>query len=341
MNDNTVQKLNMAGAAGAGLGTYILSNIYGNKLLSKYISNNFNLTTTPQDVLEYRQAIQNAIQAEGFDSYGLKILDCSKQEGIDILNEDEKYYLDKFNKKLKNAKTGLAKYLIKKFGKRKLQKKINYLDNIRNGGNAYAAQRIINGQKTNVIMINMEKFPSAVFHELGHHKNHRSLNPISNNLLYGILRNNKYIKHSLRWILLITLFTNNNKNPNPYKSNPFYPVGKFIKDNCAILAGLVGIPLLAEETMASIHGQIMGKKYLPKTQWKSMTKTHTVSFLSYAKLTAMFVVSMFLAKLARDGLVSALPKLQKIKSKYITKKPAVTQYNQSYNRVSMNDFLNK
>lgn len=320
MNDNTMQKLNMAGAAGVGFWTYVYSNVHGNNFISKHFWLKTDTKFTPQDIFEYRQAIQKAIQSERFDSYGLKIIDCSKPEGMSLLQEDKNHCIDSYYKKLNNAKNVFSKYLIKKFGKRKLQRKLNYLDDIIYGKNACAAQRTINGKKYPTIVINMEKFPSAVFHELGHHKNHRSFCSIADRFLYGVLRNKKYMQHTLLGILLVSLFTNKKPNQNSHKTNPLYPVGKFIKNHCVLLAGLVCLPLLGEETMASVNGQILGKKYLPKQQLKSMTKTHINSFLSYAKYSSMFCVSMFLANMARDGYIFAMSKAQDLKPQYFDSK---------------------
>ena len=320
MNDNTVQNLNMACAAGVGLGTYVYSNVRGYSFISKHFWIKADKSPSPQDIFEYRQAVQKAIHSEGFDKFGLKILDCSKPEGMRLLQEYEKKCIDSYNEKLNKAKNGFSKYLIKKFDKAKLQRRINYLYLIKEGRNAFAIQRTINDKKYPTILINMEKFPSAVFHELGHHKNHRKLGNIADSFLYGILRNKKYMQRSLWGILLVSLFTNKKRNKNPNKTNPLYPVGKFIKDHCALLAGLVCLPLLAEETMASVNGQILGKKYLPKQQLKSMTKTHINSFLSYAKYLGMFCVSMFLANMARDGYIFAISKAQDLKSKYFDSK---------------------
>ena len=217
MNDNTVQNLNMACAAGVGLGTYVYSNVRGYSFISKHFWIKADKSPLPQDIFEYRQAVQKAIHSEGFDKFGLKILDCSKPEGMRLLQEYEKKCIDSYNEKLNKAKNGFSKYLIKKIDKAKLQRRINYLYLIKEGRNAFAIQRTINDKKYPTILINMEKFPSAVFHELGHHKNHRKLGNIADSFLYGILRNKKYMQRSLWGILLVSLFTNKKRNKNPNK----------------------------------------------------------------------------------------------------------------------------
>ena len=338
MNDCTKRNLTIASGVSAGLGAYMLSNCYGNKYVHKYFCDKIKMNVSPQDANEYKIAIQKALKNEGFDEYGVKIYDASTPEGVNIINQILEDHKNNIQNKVTRAKNPLSKYLQQKLAKYKIKKVEKGFSAIFAGRNACAIQRVKKSTKEiqSLILSNMEKDPDSVFHELGHHQNHRSLNKTADYFLYKFLLNKKYISRSILGILLVSLFTNKTQNPDSNKSNPFYPVGKFIKDNCGKLAALACIPMLAEETIASINGQKLGQKYLPKKQWQSLTRAHLRSFSSYAKFTAITGLSVYLANLVRDIIVSDAPKLGNKMIQRLKKEDNLYK-----NKISMSTFIGK
>ena len=338
MNDVTKRNLTLTGGASAGLGTYVLSNYYGNKYVQKYFCDKIKMNLTPQDAAEYQKAIQLTLKNEGFDKYGVKICDASTFEGANTINQILDDYRNHMQNKVTNAKNPLSKYLYKKLAKIMINNVEKRHNAIFQGKNACAMR--ITKKGTNeiqrLILIDMKKLPQVVFHELGHHQNHRSLNKIADYFLYCFLRNQKYISCSILGILLVSLFTNKTQNPDSNKSNPLYPVGKLIKDNCGKLAALACIPILAEETIASVNGQKLGEKYLPKKQWQSLTRAHLWSFSSYVKFTAIAGLSVYLANLVHDFIVSDAPKLGNKMIQRLKKEDNLYK-----NKISMDVFINK
>lgn len=225
-----------------------------------------------------------------FKNHKMEILDISQIDYNMFLHEK----IGNGIKHLADKRIKTSNPIIKWYLKRKIDRKIKFIK--------YTQQRVLKGENAyftgnRQVVINMKKFPQALFHELGHAQDSIHTKPLC------YLRGNKLIKALPLVILTASLFTkpkpNETKDKNEFQKAA-YKTGSFIKNNCGKLMALTLAPMVIEEGLASLRGQINAKRYLNKADLKSVTKSHIHSFASYSVFAMTAGVAMYMANKIRD-----------------------------------------
>lgn len=334
MNERTEHSIILAAGTCSGFAAYTAAGKYLNKGTNAIFSKLYNNNLNPQEVVQIRQAAQKALRGEKLDEYGISVVDCSKKEGLDFLESEKKEFLSPINKKIENVRSPLYKrFLI-------------YVRNMRDSKFERAKNVIINGENAfyvtkrsgKYVAINMEKGPEMIMHEFGHAINHRSLSPFGETLVYKYLRGKNNIKRALLAIFLISMLTDKQKDEDKTKNSKVNRAAQFVKNNCGKLAFAICTPLLIEETIASINGQKLGKKYLDPKYMKFLTKSHMHSFSSYFASAVLSGAVMYLSNVVRDFTVDLCHKQRLKHSEKIKHKPLNYQWN-SVNIDNFSEFV--
>lgn len=303
MDNNIKDKLQIAGGIAAGIGTYRVSRATINKLNRKALTQ-LEKPLSPQEIDVFKKA-GNQIFLENFKDKGIKIFDVSKRDYKKFFQERYNYISSCFDRQLKNTKNPIRQFIIKK-RKNKTLKNAAILDKTTvNGKNAYYWEIVKpvteNGRKQfkifKTIVINMDKSPIYLPHELGHAKNF--MNKSLSNSMKIIWKNSRFQGRALFTILGTALLTNK-KTKNSEPSNPLYPVGLFIKNNCGKLMTLALLPAILEEGLASLKGQMMAKNFLKEKNLNTLTKSHLRAFTGYGIWAAGAGFAVYLANKVRD-----------------------------------------
>ena len=225
-----------------------------------------------------------------FKNHRMEILDISQIDYNMFLHEK----IANGIKRLADKRIKTSNPIIKWYLKRKIDRKIKIIK--------YNQQRVLEGENAyftgnRQVVINMKKFPQALFHELGHAQDSIHAKPLC------YLRGNKLIKALPLFILTTSLLTtpkqNETKDKNKFQKAA-YKTGSFIKNNCGKLMALTLAPMVIEEGVASLRGQINAKRYLNNADLKTITKSHIHSFASYSVFAMTAGVAMFMANKIRD-----------------------------------------
>jgi len=267
----TKDKLLTAAALGSGWTAYIGTS----KALSYTVNNIIKKSTKNINTNHFNEIkISAKKMIDDFESQDtpINLIDASRK---DFAIKDNKEY-ETYKKQLSNSKNPFKRFL-KKTILKNFEKK---LKSWKNGTNAVAFSTI-----PQTIIINMEKFPQAIFHEAGHCVDFRSL-------AYKSLKNLQIPPNIiLPAIIIPTLvypFKQNDKTPQ----NPLISVWKFINKHYAALIGILSFPLLRNEFMANVHGQKLAKHYIKsKSALKTITKNNILSFTSYIVIPAISITS--------------------------------------------------
>lgn len=302
MNDKINNGIITAGSTYLGLCTYYNTSVPLLKISRKTLNNCIKINSTPQFTQFMYNAAGPIIQKNGLYDYGIRIADCSKSSGHCFIQKEIENYEKSLNKRYDDKNNVLLNKFFNAIKKTKLKKFKRISQEVLDGKNAYYKK------SKKVIVINMDKFSHALLHELGHAINHKSLKN-KEHLVYDILKNEKRISRTLLTIMLISFFTNKKDNSEKQNKNPMYQIASFIKNNCGKLAFLVLLPKLAEETIASIQGHKISKKFIPPEYLNIIKKSHLRSFSSYAAYTLITAFSVYLANQARDYTVMGAKKL--------------------------------
>lgn len=163
------------------------------------------------------------------------------------------------------------------------------------GKNAAFINKATAGFEANNIIINKERFPVAVFHEIGHAFN---------------FNNSKFWKsmQSLRnpvlaLSMLIPLAVACTKTTKPQEGEELTKKQKFInkfRNIAPALTFVTLLPVLAEETMATIRGHKFASALLDKNLASKALKATIKCNISYPILAASTVLATVLAKKIKD-----------------------------------------
>ncbi len=177
MNNNIKENIQTSVGIGAGIGTYHASRRLIHKM-NKKIFSSLETPLTKEQIDTFNKA-GNEIYQKYFKEQGLKIFDISKEDYNKLFNEKYENINSYYDKKIEQTKNPIRKFFLK-YQKKKSLKATKALDKetIR-GKNAYYREvsRMVNEngikklKKDKKIIINMEKTPIYLFHELGHAKN--------------------------------------------------------------------------------------------------------------------------------------------------------------------------
>lgn len=219
--------------------------------------------------------IRQAIRNSGLDN--VKIYDASKLEFKDLKN----LLYDNVSKMYKNG-----------FGRGAASSGAMHAK--RDGG-AYALL------KTNGIILNKEKSPTSVFHEIGHLMN-RNFSFIGKSLQK--IRGTATFLPSL---FLLTALIKSPKAPGEKPKNGFNKVTAFIKNHVGILTTAAFIPMVTEEAMATVKGIKLAKKVMSPASVKKIAAT-TIKLNATYLIMALFTgLAAFTAVKVRDAIAHPKP----------------------------------
>lgn len=153
-----------------------------------------------------------------------------------------------------------------------------------NGKNAFfggiKGARSLFGERLfkNEVVCNMDKLPTAIFHELGHAFN------ANNSQVWHVIQ--KMRTPALIISAGLAVFGALTKKAVPSEKNDgeltkLQKTKNFIRNNSGKLAFLSMVPILAEEAMATIRGNGWAKEFLSSNVAKQVCKGNKFAYLSY------------------------------------------------------------
>lgn len=315
MNNNIKENIQTSVGIGAGIGTYHASKNLIHKV-NKKIFSSLDTSLTKEQIDTFSKA-GNEIYQKYFKEQGIKIFDISKEDYNKLFNEKYENINSYYDKKIEQTKNPIRKFFLK-YQKKKSLKAAKALDKetVR-GKNAYYREvsRMVdeNGikklKKDKKIIINMEKTPIYLFHELGHAKNF--MDTRLSIAMKSVWKNSIFQRNATIFLLTTSLLTkpetNKDTAANKEHKNPLYPLGLFIKNNCGKLMTLILVPTVLEEGLASLNGQKMGKEVLKGKDLNVLTKSHLKSFAGYSAWAAGAGIAVYLANKVRDKIAEYKP----------------------------------
>lgn len=315
MNNNIKENIQTSVGIGAGIGTYHASRRLIHRM-NKKIFSSLETPLTKEQIDTFNKA-GNEIYQKYFKEQGIKIFDISKEDYNKLFNEKYENINSYYDKKIEQTKNPIRKFFLK-YQKKKSLKAAKALDKetVR-GKNAYYREvsRMVdeNGikklKKDKKIIINMEKTPVYLFHELGHAKNF--MDTRLSIAMKSVWKNSIFQRNAAIFLLTTSLLTkpetNKDTAANKEHKNPLYPLGLFIKNNCGKLMTLILVPTVLEEGLASLNGQKMGKEVLKGKDLNVLTKSHLKSFAGYSAWAAGAGIAVYLANKVRDKIAEYKP----------------------------------
>ena len=237
----------------------------------KWVSNSKNICE--KDLLQYAQkAVKQNLKSDGFE-----IVNFTPETMEEVTN---KYKLN-MNPQKPNIFTKITQIL---FRKKRLREE-NILTQILNGTNA-----AFHPQK-NIVLCNVEKKGSTLFHEIGHKMNSQS----QNILMKSLIRIKNIPATIVPLISLITIAT------DPKEDNSKQNIANFIKSNCGALTFLTLIPKVTEEIIASVKGNKIAKKSgMPEEMLKKVKNSNKKSIISYISTAIISAIGFQLIRKLRD-----------------------------------------
>lgn len=128
----------------------------------------------------------------------------------------------------------------------------------------------------NKIYLPKEKLAFSAFHEIGH-----SIN-FNNSKFWKGMQNMNGISIYLAMLpILYGSMTQKSEATDDKKLNKLQKTNNFIRDNAGKLSFAIMLPTLAEEGMASIRGQKLANKLLPKNLANTVLKGNALGYTSY------------------------------------------------------------
>ena len=150
------------------------------------------------------------------------------------------------------------------------------------------------------ILVNRDKLGVATFHEIGHSINFNGAG------LRKILALSRLSAKAVPVIVGVGLVTPKREEGDEYK-NSIGKTATFIKNHCGLLAGLLMLPVVAEEGLASFNGAKLAKNLLNQDMYKSLNKFNTTAFGSYVLSALTIGVFASLAVYVKDKISGKAP----------------------------------
>ena len=147
----------------------------------------------------------------------------------------------------------------------------------------------------NTVIINQEKFPLAVFHELGHAFNYNNSAFWKN---MQSLRIPGMVLASL--FMLLPAITKDSKAQDGKELTKGQKFKNGLRKMSPALAFASMLPTLSEEAMASIRGCKWAKQLLDPSMYKKVLKTNVVAYSTYVIGALSFALGAFVAKKIKD-----------------------------------------
>jgi len=129
----------------------------------------------------------------------------------------------------------------------------------------------------NEAVCNMEKLPTAIFHELGHSFN------ANKSAFWKVMQSLRVPAMAISSGLVIfgALSANAEREKENGKLTKARKVKNFVRQNCGKLAFISMIPVLAEEGMASLRGNSWAEEFLSPETAKKVCTGNKVAYISY------------------------------------------------------------
>lgn len=152
--------------------------------------------------------------------------------------------------------------------------------------------------KKNSILINMEKIPTAAFHEIGHAFNNNK------SKFWNIMQKMRMPGMVLASaIALFAAFTKEAKPEDGQELTKAQKVKNAVRKNSGKLAFASMIPMLLEEGMASIRGCKFANKVLSKDLAKKVLHTNLLGYCSYIGAAVAAGITAFAATKIKDNIM--------------------------------------
>lgn len=241
-----------------------------------YVNGVRNLNTNV-DKNELRAAIGEALSSS---NTGTKILDFSNKTPREI----QKLYNDFLSQQEKNIP------MEESFNKLKKVTLKRVLAPFVNGNNA----GFFSGK--NRIFVNVDKFGTAVFHEIGH-----AINYNSSPFWKVIQKMRAPLVYAPSAFLLVSLFKRK-KLEGEEPKNGLDRATDFIKNNAGKLSLLAMVPVIAEELKATLRGNKMARKLCSPELYKKVVKTNTLGAITYISAALLTGLSVYAAGKIKDSI---------------------------------------
>lgn len=236
---------------------------------------------------EFKPFINDALKVSGLDKIDFKVIDLNEQN------------LESVKKELKIPEE--PKSLFKRIKNHILHNPPSFvsgLDAIVQGNNAVC----VPSQK--FTLCNLEKASVSFFHEASHMLHASSSNP----LVSGLHKSRIVTHFGVICATLGAVFVEKNQEKS-FK----YDMDPFLKQHCGLIASVMTLPVLAEETLANIDAIKLAKASGVKGDLlKKVHKMGALSTASYLASTVMTGLSVYLASKMKDFITSmGKPKVDK------------------------------
>lgn len=241
-----------------------------------YVNGVRNLNTNV-DKNELRAAIDEALSSS---NTGTKILDFSNKTPREI----QKLYNDFLSQQEKNIP---KKEFFNKLKKVTLKRVLAPYVNGNNAG-------FFSGK--NRIFVNVDKFGTAVFHEIGHAINYNS------SPFWKVIQKMRVpLVYAPSAFLMVSLFKRK-KLEGEEPKNGFDRATDFIKNNAGKLSMLAMVPVIAEELKATLRGNKMARKLCSPDLYKKVVKTNTLGAITYISAALLTGLSVYAAGKIKDSI---------------------------------------
>ncbi len=232
-----------------------------------------NTTLTKDQFEQIGKATEEAIKTSGLDKKGVSILKATSYNAEEISGVLKK-----------EVKKGFARFLPESYTKDMVA---NVQNQVLDGMNAFYAD----ASKKIVLPENGMKLVN--FHEIGHALN-------ANCSKFGkILQKSRAASMLVLPILLISLLKTK-KAEGEQPKNKLDKAGDFIKNNAGKLAFASFLPVIAEESLATIKGLGLAKKTLSPDLVKKIAKTNVLGLLTYVSLALFTSIGITLGVKLKD-----------------------------------------
>ncbi|MBQ4124162.1 hypothetical protein IJD44_10665 [bacterium] len=150
----------------------------------------------------------------------------------------------------------------------------------------------------NSILVNREKLPNAIFHEIGHAFNY------NNSKFWRAMQGMRIPALILATGMMIySAISKKSEAKDGKELTKTQKANNFVRENSGLLSTLSFAPVVLEETMASIRGCKWANSNLPKELAKKVAKTNAFGALSYIAAAIGVGLAAFAATKVKDKIV--------------------------------------
>ena len=150
----------------------------------------------------------------------------------------------------------------------------------------------------NTIIVNKNKLPNALFHEIGHAINYNS------SKFWSVIQKMRNPSIAIAsFIMLFAAFTTKAEAEDGKELTKAQKTKNFIRNNAGALAGLSMLPVVSEEIMASVRGLQYASKNLTKDLAKKVSKTNIYGAISYIAAAIGLAISAHVAVKVKDSIM--------------------------------------